>query len=112
MGNDNDRSCSSRHLLPRDHQHIRFWGRRHLQPRWIDAVACRSSLRFHGHSLKAKKMMFRRDWTFLEDAVLRRGALVEQTVGDVARQIDRTMSAVLKRARVLQIKLRAIPTRQ
>jgi hypothetical protein len=51
-------------------------------------------------------MIIRRGWTPREDAVLQRGALVEQTVGDVARQIGRTMSAVLKRARVLQIKLR------
>jgi hypothetical protein len=29
-----------------------------------------------------------------------------QTVGEVARQIGRTMSAVLKRARIRQIKLR------
>jgi hypothetical protein len=52
-------------------------------------------------------MIVRRNWTSQEDAVLRQGALMGHTVGEVARKVDRTMSAVLKRARSLQIKLRS-----
>jgi hypothetical protein len=51
-------------------------------------------------------MIIRRDWTPREDAILQQGALMEQTVGEIARQVGRTMSAVLKRARNHQIKLR------
>ena len=51
-------------------------------------------------------MIIRRDLTPREDAILQQAALIGQTVGEVARQIGRTMSAVLKRARIRQIKLR------
>jgi len=51
-------------------------------------------------------MLIRRGWTPREDTILRQGALMERTVGEIARQVDRTMSAVLTRARNLQIKLR------
>jgi hypothetical protein len=51
-------------------------------------------------------MIIRRDWTPREDAILQQGALTGQTVGEVARKVGRTMSAVLTRARNHQIKLR------
>jgi DNA-binding NarL/FixJ family response regulator len=51
-------------------------------------------------------MIIRRDWTPREDAILQQGALTGQTVGEIARKIGRTMSAVLTRARNRQIKLR------
>ena len=51
-------------------------------------------------------MLIRRDWTPREEAILQQGALIEQTVGEIARQIDRTMSAVLKRAQIRHLKLR------
>jgi hypothetical protein len=51
-------------------------------------------------------MIIRRDWTPREDAILQQGALIGQTVGEIARQVGRTMSAVLTRARIHQIKLR------
>ena len=51
-------------------------------------------------------MIIRRDWTPREDAILQHGALTGQTVGDIARKVDRTMAAVLTRARIRQIKLR------
>jgi hypothetical protein len=51
-------------------------------------------------------MIIRRDWTPREDAILQQGALTGQTVGEIARIVDRTMAAVLKRARNHQIKLR------
>ena len=49
-------------------------------------------------------MIIRRDWPSREDAILQHGALMEQTVGEIARQVGRTMSAVLKRAYFRQIK--------
>ncbi len=49
--------------------------------------------------------VIRRDWTPREDAILQQGALAGRTVGEVAREVGRTMSAVLKRARNLHIKL-------
>ena len=51
-------------------------------------------------------MIIRRDWTPREDAILQQGALAGQTVGEIARKVGRTMSAVLTRARNHQIKLR------
>jgi DNA-binding NarL/FixJ family response regulator len=51
-------------------------------------------------------MIIRRDWTPREDAILQQGALTGQTVGEIAREVGRTMSAVLTRARNHQIKLR------
>ena len=51
-------------------------------------------------------MIIRRDWTPREDAILQQGALTGQTVGEIARKVGRTMSAVLTRARNHQIKLR------
>ena len=51
-------------------------------------------------------MIIRRDWTPREHAILEQGALTGQTVGEIARQVGRTMSAVLTRARTHQIKLR------
>jgi hypothetical protein len=51
-------------------------------------------------------MIIRRDWTPREDAILQQGALTGQTVGEIARNVGRTMSAVLARARNHQIKLR------
>jgi hypothetical protein len=52
-------------------------------------------------------MIIRRDWTPREDAILQHGALTGQTVGEIARKVGRTMSAVLTRAaRNHQIKLR------
>ena len=51
-------------------------------------------------------MIVRRDWTPREDAILQQGALMEQTVGEIARMVGRTMSAVLTRARNRQIKLK------
>jgi len=59
------------------------------------------------YALEAQMMMInRRDWTPQEDAILQQGALMGHTVGEVARKIDRTMAAVMKRAHSLQIKLR------
>jgi hypothetical protein len=51
-------------------------------------------------------MLMRRNWTSDEDAILQQAALAGQTVGEVARKVGRTMSAVMTRARGLQIKLR------
>jgi hypothetical protein len=51
-------------------------------------------------------MIIRRGWTPREDAILQQGALMERTVGEIARQVGRTMSAVLTRAYSRQIKLR------
>jgi hypothetical protein len=51
-------------------------------------------------------MIIRRDWTLREDTILQQGALTGQTVGEIARKVGRTMSAVLTRARNHQIKLR------
>jgi len=51
-------------------------------------------------------MIIRRDWTPREEAILQQGALTGQTVGEIARIVDRTMSAVLAHARNRQIKLR------
>jgi hypothetical protein len=51
-------------------------------------------------------MLIRRDWTPREDAILQQGALTGQTVGEIVRKVDRTMSAVSTRARNRQIKLR------
>ena len=51
-------------------------------------------------------MIIRRDWTPREDAILQQGALTGQTVGEIARKVGRTMSAVPTRARNHQIKLR------
>ena len=51
-------------------------------------------------------MIIRRDWTPREDAILQQGALAGQTVGEIARKVGRTMSAVLTRARNHQLKLR------
>jgi DNA-binding NarL/FixJ family response regulator len=51
-------------------------------------------------------MIIRRDWTPREDAILQQGALTGQTVGEIARMVGRTMSAVLTRARNRQIKLK------
>src|ERR1700759_3403384 len=57
--------------------------------------------------LEAQMMMIiRRDRTPQEDAILQQGALMGHTVGEVARKIGRTMSAVMTRARKRQIKLR------
>jgi hypothetical protein len=49
-------------------------------------------------------MKIRRDWTPREDAILQQGALTGETVGEIARNIGRTMSAVLTRARNRQIR--------
>jgi DNA-directed RNA polymerase specialized sigma24 family protein len=51
-------------------------------------------------------MIIRRDWTPQEDAILQQGALMGHTVGEVARKIGRTMSAVMTRARRRRLKLR------
>jgi hypothetical protein len=51
-------------------------------------------------------MIIRRDWTPQEDDILQQGALMGQTVGEIARRVGRTMSAVLTRAYKRQIKLR------
>jgi hypothetical protein len=51
-------------------------------------------------------MIIRRDWTPREDAILQQGTLTGQTVGEIARKVGRTMSAVLTRARSRQIRLR------
>jgi hypothetical protein len=51
-------------------------------------------------------MLIRKSWTPQEDAILQQAALMGQTVGEVARKVDRTMSAVMTRAHSLQIKLR------
>jgi DNA-directed RNA polymerase specialized sigma24 family protein len=50
-------------------------------------------------------MIIRRDWTPQEDAILQQGALMGHTVGEVARKIGRTMSAVMTRARRRRLKL-------
>jgi hypothetical protein len=52
-----------------------------------------------------EEMKIRRDWTPREDAILQQGALTGQTVGEIARMVGRTMSAVLTRARNRQIRL-------
>ena len=50
--------------------------------------------------------MIRRNWTPQEDAILQQATLMGHPVGEVARKVGRTMSAVMTRARSRQIKLR------
>jgi hypothetical protein len=52
------------------------------------------------------QMIIRRDWTPTKDAILQQGALTGQTVGEIARKVNRTLSAVLTRAYSRRLKLR------
>jgi hypothetical protein len=74
-------------------------GTRVLQGKWASPAPGQ-------HYRGGEEMIIRRDWTPREDAILQQGALTGQTVGEIARKVGRTMSAVLTRARNHQIKLR------